>query len=661
MSDRNRPGAERGTTDDPIQVLFVDDDTEWARLIADDIEAEADNVTCTIAGSATEAFDTFRAREDIDCILADYKMPGKDGLELLEEIRADHPRLPFILVTSQGSEEVAERATDVDVTDYLIKEFGGDQPSQFLNTIETAVNHYRLQQAIEESEQRYRTVTEQSRDGIAILQESELRFWNDRFCELTERADAALAETDIIETIVHPEDREEFRTVIAGWRAGEDQPLLQETRIVRPDGSIRHCEVSGGQIPYAEDDATLLSIRDVTSREQRERELRWERQLNRTVQEVLVRADTRESLERQIARQLQEHGYALAWVGTRSNGTVVPRVVRGERRYVEEIDRTISDGAETADPAIEAVKASRPQFCQDLESGPAATWRDTACSYNYRSVGAVPLLYNDVPYGVLAVYHEEPGRFDDTERRLLNELADTVAFAIHSLETRRALAADHIVEAQLQVSGRYYLLDVARSGGFRDHGAVRVRETLPLDGEDLVQFVEIETGPAGPVTETLRGHSAVSEVSVIEGGDPVRLQVSVTEPVPEAVLSARGRMVDSTSIGTDGATVTVTLPAKEEVRQTVEALETIFETVSVRSISEHKRPEEAGIGKSPSMPALTEKQRTALKAAYFNGYFMEPRQSSATEIAESLDVAHSTFLRHLRSAQQKLFDRQFGE
>lgn len=63
-------------------------------------------------------------------------------------------------------------------------------------------------------------------------------------------------------------------------------------------------------------------------------------------------------------------------------------------------------------------------------------------------------------------------------------------------------------------------------------------------------------------------------------------------------------------------------------------------------------------GSRPLLDAadLTEKQATVLHAAYHHGYFERPRKSSATEIADSLGIVHSTFLQHLRTAQQKLFD-----
>nr|WP_255457504.1 helix-turn-helix domain-containing protein [Halorussus sp. JP-T4] len=51
---------------------------------------------------------------------------------------------------------------------------------------------------------------------------------------------------------------------------------------------------------------------------------------------------------------------------------------------------------------------------------------------------------------------------------------------------------------------------------------------------------------------------------------------------------------------------------------------------------------------------MTEKQRTALQAAYFGGYYEYPRESTGEEVADSLDISSPTLHQHLRAAQRKL-------
>jgi PAS domain S-box-containing protein len=643
-------------TAEPIHVLVVDDDTQWARLIATDIEHEAEQIDVTVTGSARECLETFQDHDDIDCLISDYQMPGQTGIELLEQIRERHPRLPFLLVTSQGSETVAARAIEAGVSDYLVKEFGDEQVTKFVNKIRRAVTHYRLQEALEASEQRYRTVTEQSRDAIAMLRYEQVLFCNERLIELTGREREALTAESIVETSIYPDDRGQIRDVLDRLYETDDQPQLHETRIERPDGTIRHCEFTGTKVDYHDEPAILVSIRDVTQRKQRERELQWERDLNRTIQETLVESRSREQLEQDITDQLQQHGYALAWVAEQDGDVVVPRTVGGDRRYIEALDRGVADCGMNSEPAVWAAKTGETRFLQNFADRPTTDWTELASGYNYHSGAALPLVYDNISYGVLAVYHEQPGRFDATEQRLLEELAETIAFAIHSQETQGALAADETVAVTIQLQRGYYLIDLARDGVF-ENGA-SVAGTVLIDDDTAIQYVEVGSDPDNGIQDALAAHPDVQEVSIISEETQGRLEVTVSGQPPEARLAAQGVVVNTTSVEAGGATITFELQSKEEVRSTVQPLEDRFGTVAVQSVIERDQQSEDS-RRQVGTDTLTEKQLAALKAAYYHDYFNQPRGSSATAIAESLDVSHSTFLRHLRAAQGKVFGAKF--
>lgn len=662
--------------EDTVQVLLVDDDTQWARLLATDIEEVSDDIDVTIAGSVEEGLETFRESR-FDCIVADYQMPGADGIQFLERIRDNRPQFPFLLVTSQGSERVAERAIGAGVTDYLTKDLGIEQARQFASRIQTATEYYRLQCALTESEERYRTVTEQSRDAIAMFRDGQLLFCNRRLSEVTGRQREQLRESrDIVAEIVHRDDQAQVRAAVTDWSESRDPDdtertddgRLHEARIVQPDGTVRHCEFTGRQIDFDGETASLVSIRDVTDRQRRERELRWERELNRTVQEALVESRNRESLEQTVTEQLQRHGYALAWIGEQIGDELAPRAVGGDRRYVETIDRTVPGGSdkravadsdESSEPTIHAARTGEVRFVQQFADFAGVEWSDTATEYHYRSGAGIPLVYDGIPYGVLGVYADEANRFDETERRLLGELADTVAFAIHSLETRESLAADSVVAVTVQIEDGYYLLDLARDGTFADCECVRVRGTLPVADERVLQYLEIAGGETSAVREQIAEHASVRDAEVVSETEPSRVQVTISGSVPEAALSARGGVVCSTSIGTASARVEVELPKKDDIRDTISQLDDRYGTVSVQSVVERERFEDDRASHTLGTTDITRKQLNALQVAYYEGYFEQPRESSATDIAESLGITHSTFLRHLRAAHRKIFAEHF--
>ena len=642
--------------DKPIDVLFVDDNAEWAELAASRIEREAEEINVTVAGHANEAMVILEDGE-VDCLVADYMMPRINGIQLLERVRGEYPQLPYLLITSEGSEDVAARAIEAGVTDYIVKDPASNQTVLFVSRIRSAVEQYRLRRAVEESEARYRTVFEQSRDAFIILQQRRVVFGNQRLAEITGRDKETLHGSDIVETVIHPEERERARTVLDNWYGGRTQRALHEARIVQPDGTVRQCECTGRRITYEGEPALLVTLRDVTERQRRERELQWERELNRTVQETLVESRTREALEREIAAQLCQYGYSMAWIGEKDGSLLVSRTVSGDDSYLDEFDRTLDDSGADSEPSVWAARTGEPRFISDFDTLFATDWHEAADKAGYRGGAAIPLVYNDVTYGVLAVYHDRPDRFDETERHLLMELADTVAFAIHSLETEQTLAADRTVIASIHVTDEsYYLVALAREGAFLEFDEVRVEGTVPHDDDAVIQYVTVDAD-AAPVRETLLTHPDVTDVVVIEDKQEARFQVKVTGPVPEAHLASQGILVESTSVETDGATIEVELSDREPVRKTVDTLEAGFDDVSVLSVAEDTVEMDTGRSIDVSQARLTDKQIQALQAAYYHGYFQRPRGNTASAIADSLGVSHSTFLQHLHRAQQKLFQQ----
>lgn len=66
------------------------------------------------------------AARDFDVMLADLRMPGMDGLELVREVKATHPKMPVIVITGYPSQDTLQEAARLGVTDYLTKPVAPD-------------------------------------------------------------------------------------------------------------------------------------------------------------------------------------------------------------------------------------------------------------------------------------------------------------------------------------------------------------------------------------------------------------------------------------------------------------------------------------------------------------------------------------------------------
>ena len=83
------------------KVLVIDDDPVVGKSFQRVLDGGKGYAVIS-ATSGAEALDRL-AREDYDVVYADIKMPGMDGLEVTERIKASRPWLPVVIITGYGS------------------------------------------------------------------------------------------------------------------------------------------------------------------------------------------------------------------------------------------------------------------------------------------------------------------------------------------------------------------------------------------------------------------------------------------------------------------------------------------------------------------------------------------------------------------------------
>jgi two-component system, NtrC family, response regulator GlrR len=103
-------------------LLVVDDDADMLRLLTMRLTAAGYRV---VAVTSAEAALTQLQLKRPQLVLSDVQLPGKDGLALFDDIRAQHPSLPVILLTAHGTIPDAVEATERGVFTYLTKPFDG--------------------------------------------------------------------------------------------------------------------------------------------------------------------------------------------------------------------------------------------------------------------------------------------------------------------------------------------------------------------------------------------------------------------------------------------------------------------------------------------------------------------------------------------------------
>jgi CheY-like chemotaxis protein len=118
---RHRAFAGRLSMEMQLNLLVIDDSVDDRMLYRRALTgAFGKRLNLTEEASGDNALDAIEHAEPL-CVLLDYSLPGRNGIEVLKRIRAKHKHLAVVLLTGQGNEDIAVRAMKEGAQDYITK------------------------------------------------------------------------------------------------------------------------------------------------------------------------------------------------------------------------------------------------------------------------------------------------------------------------------------------------------------------------------------------------------------------------------------------------------------------------------------------------------------------------------------------------------------
>ncbi len=127
---------------DKARIMVVDDEVGMCEFLRYLLEGEGYQVD--YANSGIEALQKLKGKtpaESFQLVLADIRMPGMDGLELLRNVKEIDPNIVFVVMTGFASLETAIKVIKYDGYDYLVKPF--DDTDKILAVIEKGLSDRR--------------------------------------------------------------------------------------------------------------------------------------------------------------------------------------------------------------------------------------------------------------------------------------------------------------------------------------------------------------------------------------------------------------------------------------------------------------------------------------------------------------------------------------
>ncbi len=428
---------------------------------------------------------------------------------------------------------------------------------------------------------------------------------------------------------------------------------------------------SGRGVPLyrnGEFDGAVLMANDISDRRQRERELERQREqlaalneLNdvvRGITDAVIDQSTRSEIEGVVCDQLAaSDSYRFAWISSVGlDMQLKPRTRAGIDASLDEIPLSADPADPTGQgPIGNAVRSQEVHVRQHLLDGTEGADRE----YLFRSAAAIPIVHQEILYGVLAIYSKRSDAFAEEEREVVGQLGEVVGHAIAAVNRKRALMSNEVTELEIRIP---QLLESPDQPAIAE-GPVTIERTVPLGDDEYLVYGTTNRSTMAEIRAAAEQHSDVKAVRTIdEGDDCVRFEQHLSNPPVSSTIADYGGYFESGRIEDGEFTTAIHLPPGTDIRQVVSDIQKRYpdaESVSHKQVTR----DEQGPGQLQSLltEKLTDRQRAALEAGYYGGFFEWPRDRSGEDVAASLGIGASTFHQHVRKAEKKLLDALFTE
>ena len=159
---------------------------------------------------------------------------------------------------------------------------------------------------------------------------------------------------------------------------------------------------------------------------------------------------------------------------------------------------------------------------------------------------------------------------------------------------------------------------------------------------------------AAPVLE------ADPDVETVRRMGGTLLECRLTAGSPVFPLYEYGAELVSARAADGRCAVVARVPGDADVRAVVERVQADFPDAELRAKRQQSDDTDDPVPEAV-LDGLTDRQREAVETAYDAGYFEWPRDATAEDVADELDIASPTFHNHLRKAQNAMLDELLND
>jgi PAS domain S-box-containing protein len=397
-------------------------------------------------------------------------------------------------------------------------------------------------------------------------------------------------------------------------------------------------------------------------KQKRESQLRAQRleranQITEKIQSIIrvvIEADTRQGIQQTVCDQLAElDQFTFAWIGEPDyvQEELTPEAWAGpSHEYLEAV--TLKLDSENGSPAVQTARQQEPTVVSNIaKEVQQEGWRRDALLYDLRAAISVPLVYDDLLHGVLTIYAPEPSAFNDRSISVLTELGELIGYALSTVDQQATALETDLAELTFELpdpSDTFVKLS-SRLGA-----EIEIRNISSRSGDSyLAQVLAYDVDP-DRFENVASGFVAIDEIRAISEGDSALFELIISDTCIVTIAADYGVTSSSIVIAERGSKISVTVPQNQNVRAILEQIQEQYPDIQFTGRQTVKRSDPSRL--SALFEQLTDRQREVLQAAYYGGFFEQPRQSTGSEIANSLDISQPAFSKQLRNSQRRLLE-----
>ena len=293
-----------------------------------------------VSYSGEEALEKIRSLRP-DLVLMDIMIPGKmDGIDVAEIVISELD-IPVIFLTAFSEDKIIKRAKKVAPYGYVLKPF---QDVELKASIEVALYKKEMENALKESEKKFRTLAENANDGILIASmNGEHVYANKRAAEITGYSISELLETKI-KNLAHPDEFEKIKERYCRIISGKSFQKQYEARIIHKSGKEITIEVASARSDWGGHPADIVVMRDITERIKAEEALRTARdELEHRVKERTLELDNALKTVQRSEKELSQRKLSLEKVNKEllETNQAVSVLARNIDKKKEELEKKI--------------------------------------------------------------------------------------------------------------------------------------------------------------------------------------------------------------------------------------------------------------------------------------------------------------------------------